>query len=381
MSRSRRQHRFPDRGLREGKGTTTGQSSVSEGDDHRDSEGKPEKKATLASTEKVIRKPSEEHETTKTSSVEVTREKKNESVGAALSGQLGTSGLGETQGLGGLKKGSFSGGIVGSPLTGGLGLAGPPQVRAGLPQVSSSYSKKAIRSVVSRHLGQVRHCYERSLKTKAPGQNRITTTFVISKNGSVKTSNTTSQFKNEALSRCVSKTIRAMKFPAPPGGREVTVSYPFHFSKGRSAAGSLAGYGGINILGSNGSGIGHGFGRGSARGGLGALRPPKVRVGQATVGPSFPKEIIRRVIRTKLKTIRYCYESSLKTKPNRQGRITVKFVIDKTGSVKSLSTSSDMKDQSLVLCVSRAVESMKFPAPKGGGSIVVSYPFVFQSSK
>ena len=62
------------------------------------------------------------------------------------------------------------------------------------------------------------------------------------------------------------------------------------------------------------------------------------------------------------------------------GNVTVKFIISSTGQVQMAAVShSTAGDPELEQCVSTAVRSMSFPAPEGGGIVIVTYPFEFKS--
>jgi hypothetical protein len=59
----------------------------------------------------------------------------------------------------------------------------------------------------------------------------------------------------------------------------------------------------------------------------------------------------------------------------------VKFVISKTGSVSKASTkTTTMANKAVEGCINSRFMRFKFPEPKGGGIVIVSYPFIFQPS-
>jgi len=58
----------------------------------------------------------------------------------------------------------------------------------------------------------------------------------------------------------------------------------------------------------------------------------------------------------------------------------VKFVIAKDGSVSSASTKASTLNNPIVeKCINARFMRMRFPSPKGGGIVIVSYPFVFNT--
>ncbi|QQR89681.1 MAG: AgmX/PglI C-terminal domain-containing protein [Myxococcales bacterium] len=109
---------------------------------------------------------------------------------------------------------------------------------------------------------------------------------------------------------------------------------------------------------------------------------PRVSSQQATVTGTLSKEVIRRVVRRNINTVRYCYEQTLRERPDLEGRITMRFVIAEGGSVISadvLSRASDIQHTELSQCMSESIRRWNFPQPEGGGVVIVSYPFMFAS--
>jgi hypothetical protein len=84
-----------------------------------------------------------------------------------------------------------------------------------------------IRRVVTRNLGQVRHCYERVLEDHPGAGGRLTLRWVIGVDGRVVGAGVVSDETGApALGDCVASAVRRWLFPAPAGG-VVTVNYPF----------------------------------------------------------------------------------------------------------------------------------------------------------
>ena len=123
------------------------------------------------------------------------------------------------------------------------------------------------------------------------------------------------------------------------------------------------------------------FGRGAGNLGERSGRVPKVIPGKASVTGALDKAIIRRVINKNRQAIKYCYDKELQKKKDLHGKIVVTFVISPTGRVvKSSVKQSTMKNKSVEDCIAERVRRFKFPAPKGGGIVEVSYPFIFKAS-
>lgn len=99
--------------------------------------------------------------------------------------------------------------------------------------------------------------------------------------------------------------------------------------------------------------------------------------GQPVLSGSLSRSEIQQIIAEHRSHIRHCYEKELAKAPQLEGRVDVSFVIGADGSV--LSSKADGLDPNVASCLLAVIDSMKFPEPKGGGVIKVSYPFVFRA--
>ncbi len=123
--------------------------------------------------------------------------------------------------------------------------------------------------------------------------------------------------------------------------------------------------------------------------GSGALS--RGNVGNAEVGileeetiveGGLDREIIARVIKSYLGQIRYCYERQLSANPDLYGKVLVRFTIGANGAVTSQTIgTSSLKNSMVEGCILRRVASWQFPTPKGGTHVLVSYPFLFKSTR
>ena len=220
------------------------------------------------------------------------------------------------------------------------------------------------------------------------------------------------QAEDEAANTGIIGTLKSMmgSFNAP------TSPYGADFALGNDATSALGamtgndigqnfGFGGLGLRGTGrgGGGLGQGtigmgnfgtIGRGGGRGageggygrGVGGFRGrsagvPQVRSGGAEVRGSLSKEVIRRVVRRHINEVKFCYEQQLNSRPDLQGRVTTKFVISPTGSVQSAMVgSSSLRNEAVESCIVRAVRRWTFPAPDGGGVVVVNYPFLLDAA-
>ena len=93
---------------------------------------------------------------------------------------------------------------------------------------------------------------------------------------------------------------------------------------------------------------------------------------------ALDKSLIDAVIRKNMADVRHCYQLELPAHPELRGKITVKFVISKEGAViKAEIKSSTMESPEVESCIVSVFMQMRYPEPKGGGIVIVSYPFVF----
>ncbi len=93
------------------------------------------------------------------------------------------------------------------------------------------------------------------------------------------------------------------------------------------------------------------------------------------------KDVIARVIQSQLGEIRYCYERQLSAEPDLYGKVILRFSIDANGAVDSQKIGlSTLKSAMVEGCILRRVTNWKFPKPRGGTTVLVSYPFLFKST-
>ncbi|MCB9523371.1 MAG: AgmX/PglI C-terminal domain-containing protein [Myxococcales bacterium] len=140
---------------------------------------------------------------------------------------------------------------------------------------------------------------------------------------------------------------------------------------------------GVGNVGTRGRGGGgqSGYGRGVSRLGQKSTKAPKVVPGDPVITGSLDKETIRRVIRRHRAEYRYCYEKELNAKRDLNGKIVMKFTIAGNGSVIAASVvETTMNNSNVESCIAGKIKRWVFPAPKGGGIVVVKYPFIFKPS-
>ena len=129
---------------------------------------------------------------------------------------------------------------------------------------------------------------------------------------------------------------------------------------------------------------GEGYGNGT--GGVGKLKDKikkQIVVGSAgkVLSGSLSKSIIRRYIHQRIAQIRFCYEKELATNESLSGRVSVMFIISRSGAVtSSMVKDSTIGNRNVEQCVANVVKRITFPSPPDGGTVIVNYPFNLVSS-
>ena len=112
----------------------------------------------------------------------------------------------------------------------------------------------------------------------------------------------------------------------------------------------------------------------------GPSRPPsrpKRRPSTASWIPTWsPRKSAAR-----LGAIKACYERALKRNPNLSGKVVIHWTITQAGTVSGVDVEQDtLGDAEVASCIKSLIARWRFPAPSGG-SVDVSFPFVFQASQ
>lgn len=106
----------------------------------------------------------------------------------------------------------------------------------------------------------------------------------------------------------------------------------------------------------------------------------------ATQATTFDKRYIQDVMREARPLLAECYELARDTTPELQGKLTLEFRIAGEPAVGGLVEEVRAVDDTelsrhpvLSECVQETILSLEFIPPEDGGTIVVSYPFVFRN--
>ncbi len=182
-----------------------------------------------------------------------------------------------------------------------------------------------------------------------------------------------------------------------PGGLGTGINNALGGLQGGAGMGDAHGVGGLGSRGTGPGGGGTGLGLGGlgtkgggrGRGGMGNIdlggrgkATTRIIPGRTTVVGGLSKEVIGEVIRRHWNEIKYCYERELQKDPNLQGKVEVTFTIDGTGGVSEAAASQDTVGTNGAVgnCMVQRVRRWKFPEPKGGGQVLVNYPWVFRAA-
>jgi len=109
----------------------------------------------------------------------------------------------------------------------------------------------------------------------------------------------------------------------------------------------------------------------------------KVRIREGQLGEQaglgkIDKAAVESVFRRRMSAIRVCYERSLKTNPDVQGKVTIRFTIGRAGTITAIEvTENTTGDAAIGTCIAQKVRSWRF-APPDEGEVTFSYPFLLQ---
>jgi biopolymer transport protein ExbD len=108
-----------------------------------------------------------------------------------------------------------------------------------------------------------------------------------------------------------------------------------------------------------------------------APRPSPSEPSANTVSGRLPPRVIQHIVRSNFEKFRTCYEAGLGRNSALEGRVTLRFVIDRTGKVSNVADGgSDISDPEVTSCVLKAMYTVEFPAPSNG-IVTVVYPIKF----
>ena len=99
-----------------------------------------------------------------------------------------------------------------------------------------------------------------------------------------------------------------------------------------------------------------------------------------SVDGELDPSVVSKEVKRRLGAIKACYERALKRNPSLSGKVVVFWTITEAGTVSGLDIEQDtLGDPEVSNCIKALVKGWRFPRPSGG-SVDVSFPFLFQSS-
>ena len=99
----------------------------------------------------------------------------------------------------------------------------------------------------------------------------------------------------------------------------------------------------------------------------------------ATVDEGLSRDEVGKVIYSHLSEVRACYESAIVRNPGAEGKLVLNFSVTPSGGARSVLVSrSSLNDSNLEHCIAQNLTSWRFPRPRGGTEVAVSYPFIFK---
>lgn len=140
----------------------------------------------------------------------------------------------------------------------------------------------------------------------------------------------------------------------------------------------VAGLGGIGTKGAGG-GAG-GYGDTAYGGGAGGQTLSTMPMGQdAVIDEGLDRAQIQATIMRYLSQVRACYEEGLKRNQAMIGQVTMAFEVGGQGNLNySKVQRSSLNDRPVEDCIQMKMMNWKFPQPRGGVNVKVSYPFMLR---
>jgi hypothetical protein len=90
---------------------------------------------------------------------------------------------------------------------------------------------------------------------------------------------------------------------------------------------------------------------------------------------------IQKLVSDNRKPVRACYDKARKELPDLKGTMTITFIIDPEGNVKSAELNperSEVKSPDIVNCAISVIKSLKFAKSAKGMETTVNYPYTFK---
>ncbi len=120
-----------------------------------------------------------------------------------------------------------------------------------------------------------------------------------------------------------------------------------------------------------------GYGRHQTSGSASSYFEPLTE--EAFVQGGLDRDQIAAVIQRHIGQVISCYEQGLQSKPGLAGRVSVEFVISRSGQVgTAFVNGSSLQSPFVEGCIVQRLQTWRFPKPVGGVQVKVTYPFVLR---
>lgn len=112
----------------------------------------------------------------------------------------------------------------------------------------------------------------------------------------------------------------------------------------------------------------------------------KVAVSAGTLGPAvgtgkLDSGAVKSVFKKRKSAIRSCYEETLRSKPDAEGKVKIRFTIGPAGRITEITVvENSTGSEKLSDCIQRKVKGWRFDKPENG-SVTYTYPFILSKSK
>ena len=95
--------------------------------------------------------------------------------------------------------------------------------------------------------------------------------------------------------------------------------------------------------------------------------------------PGLTKKEISSVLSRHKNAVRHCYDQALRQKPDLQGKVAVRLTIGPQGDVTQAEIATDtLQDENTATCILSMARTWRFPEPKGGQPVTVTWPWTFK---
>ena len=88
---------------------------------------------------------------------------------------------------------------------------------------------------------------------------------------------------------------------------------------------------------------------------------PKVRITESAAEGGLPEPVVRRVLRSRMGEVRFCYIKRIKSEADGAGTLEFDLKIDTKGGVAALDVDANEVDASVAKCVKKRGKRWQFP--------------------